>query len=72
MPEADPLRRLLSGAGLVVSRARSSGYVLGMGDSNTRGCGCRRGYETRGSYAAIPRQLAELELCLRCGARSGW
>jgi hypothetical protein len=56
----------------VVSRARSSGYVLGMGDSDTRGRDSQREYETHGQLSDPPCRLAELELCLRCCARSGW
>jgi len=61
-----------SGTRLVVSRVRSSEYVLGMGNSDMPGRGSRREYETRGQLRDSPGQLAELELCLRRCARSGW
>lgn len=61
-----------SGTRLVVSRARSSGYVLGMGDSDTRGRDGQREYETHGQLSDPLHQLAELELYLRRCARSGW
>lgn len=56
----------------MVSRARSSGYVLGMGDSDTRGRDSQREYDTHGQLSDPPRQLAELELGLRRCARFGW
>jgi hypothetical protein len=43
-----------------------------MDDSDTRGRDGQREYETRGQLSDPPRQLAELELCLRRCARSGW
>jgi hypothetical protein len=60
------------GTRLVVLRARSSRYVLGMGDSDTHGRDCQREYETHGQLRDPHRQLAELELCLLRCARSGW
>lgn len=57
---------------LVVSRARSSGYVLGMGHSDTCGRDSQRECETHGRPPGPRRQLAELEWCLRRCARSGW
>ncbi|MCA1694266.1 MAG: hypothetical protein LC749_05765 [Actinobacteria bacterium] len=53
-------------------RARLSRYVLGMGDSDTRGRASQREHETHGQLRGTSRQLAELELCLRCSNRSGW
>ncbi|MCA1696465.1 MAG: hypothetical protein LC749_18050 [Actinobacteria bacterium] len=55
-----------------MSRGRPSEYVLSMGDSDTRGRDSQREYETHGQLRDPSRQLAELELCLRRCARSGW
>ncbi|MGH3515190.1 MAG: hypothetical protein ACRDRB_23415 [Pseudonocardiaceae bacterium] len=43
-----------------------------MGDSDTRGRDSQREYETHGQLRDPPRQVAEVELCLRRCARSGW
>jgi hypothetical protein len=55
-----------------VSGARSSRYVLGMGDSDTRERDSQHEYETHCQLSDSSRQLAELELSLRRCARFGW
>ncbi|MGH3526437.1 MAG: hypothetical protein ACRDQI_12260 [Pseudonocardiaceae bacterium] len=49
-----------------------AGMYWGMGDSDTRGRDSQREYETHGQLRDPPRQVAEVELCLRRCARSGW
>ncbi|MGH3573107.1 MAG: hypothetical protein ACRDUW_14950 [Pseudonocardiaceae bacterium] len=49
-----------------------AGMYWGMGDSDTRGRDSQREYETHGQLRDPSRQVAEVELCLRRCARSGW